>query len=107
MRIQVRNFYIISFLFFIFTSPSIASSEEEFYVFGVGQGNAQAAFYKGENNFGVLYDCGSTSQMVHPKIDTLQNKAYQPFFQTKTSFQINKAIQDTLKDEKLFASDEE
>ena len=39
---------------------------EEFYVFGMGQGNSQLAIYEGQK-FAVLYDCGSSSLQKHPK----------------------------------------
>ena len=41
-------------------------NREEFYVFGVGQGNSQLAVYEG-NGFAVLYDCGSSSLQKHTK----------------------------------------
>ena len=39
---------------------------EEFYVFGLGQGNSQLAVYE-KSDFAVLYDCGSSSLRTHPK----------------------------------------
>jgi hypothetical protein len=54
-------------------SPNIASKEDikdVFYIFNVGQGNSQLAIYSEdlEEPFGVLYDCGSSAENVHPKI---------------------------------------
>ncbi len=59
-----------------------ASEEEKFYVFGVGQGNAQLAIYK---NIGVLYDCGSSSQQTHPKIKSLLSEDYSRIIAKKES----------------------
>lgn len=50
----------------------IKNEREEFYIFSVGQGNSQLAVYE-QYRFAVLYDCGSASTQIHPKIDKLQN----------------------------------
>lgn len=54
-------------------SPNIAFKEDikdVFYIFNVGQGNSQLAIYSEglKEPFGVLYDCGSSAENVHPKI---------------------------------------
>ena len=46
---------------------------QEFYIFDVGQGNAQLAVYK-KSKFAVLYDCGSSSQQSHPKFQSLSGE---------------------------------
>lgn len=50
----------------------LKKDREEFYIFGVGQGNSQLAIYE-KSAFAVLYDCGSSSSQIHPKIKDLQN----------------------------------
>lgn len=61
--------------------------EESFYIFGVGQGNAQLAAYR--DKFGVLYDCGSSSQSIHPKLcefkrNWVDEKLWSPVFLKKS-----------------------
>ena len=53
---------------------SSSEEKEEFYIFGVGQGNSQLAIYNySDHKFGVLYDCGSSSAQLHPKFQALQS----------------------------------
>lgn len=51
-----------------------ASETEEFYVFPMGQGNGQLViFHQGEKSIGVLYDLGSKSLQLHPKLSSRGN----------------------------------
>ena len=75
--------YRLIFLCFIFYSLPLLASYEEFYVFDVGQGNSQFAAYK-KSGIGVLYDCGSSSSQVHPKINQLKSdEEWHTFFKRR------------------------
>jgi hypothetical protein len=52
---------------------------EEFYIFGVGQGNSQLAVYE-KSKFAVLYDCGSSSSFSHPKNIILKSLGFSKLF---------------------------
>lgn len=79
--------------------------EEGFYIFNVGQGNSQLAIY-GERGdpFGVLYDCGSSTEAVNDKIlktRFFEEGKYQTFIQPSSlemSFSIKPSdqIEETL-----------
>lgn len=60
----------------------VEESDDQFYVFGLGQGNSQLAIYK-NSGIGVLYDCGSTSQKTHPKLIALGNNEFLEIFVRK------------------------
>lgn len=63
--------------------------KETFYLFNVGQGNSQLAIYDEglETPFGVLYDCGSSSQTVNEKIlkTRFSNTSFKSFVSLKPS----------------------
>jgi hypothetical protein len=63
-------------------NPSIDQGRQEFYIFGVGQGNAQLAVYE-PSGFAALYDCGSSSQQGHPKYVACQQKLFSSLFVEK------------------------
>lgn len=55
------------------------TDREEFYIFSVGQGNSQLAVYE-KSGFAVLYDCGSSSQQIHPKFRGCFMEEFTPLF---------------------------
>ena len=62
------------------------NDREEFYIFSVGQGNSQLAIYE-KYGFAVLYDCGSASTRVHPKIKNLQDSTDFSFIFKRKEYQ--------------------
>ena len=58
----------------------ITTNNEAFYIFSVGQGNAQLAVY---SNFSVLYDCGSKSSSSYSKVYDLHREEYELFLKKK------------------------
>lgn len=57
------------FLIFLFFRCLLASEFEEFYIFPMGQGNGQLMIYSnGVERVPVLYDLGSKSLQMHPKL---------------------------------------
>ena len=73
--------YLFIFLSLFWSKLSCVYADE-FWIINVGQGNCQLAIYE-EEKIGILYDCGSSSQIVSSKILNFTTAEYQLFISQK------------------------
>lgn len=70
-------------------------NKETFYIFNMGEGNSQLATYdeEGENSFGILYDCGSSTEYTREKVAHIRSES-SPFktFLNKISFSMPNSL---------------
>ena len=93
---MLKIFSILCFSIFTLLITHVDAADDEFYVFDVGQGNAQLAIYNSAR-LGFLFDSGTSSKQKHPKFQTGDQSRLSPF--------LKKEVKETLKkaEDKLLA----